>query len=87
MIQFTPTVRALIVLVILHIITFLIERYRYNKFLEKQKANNVTNLPSIWERLIDMNVSEFTIFVFAIDIVIILSAIAFWIIYPAINIE
>ncbi len=87
MIRFTPTVRALIVLAILHIIVFLIERYRYNKFLEKQKANNVTNLPSIWERLIDTNVSDFTLLVYTIDIVIILSAIAFWIIYPAINIE
>jgi len=80
-------VRMLIVLTILHIIAFLIERYRYNKFLEKQKANNVTNIPSFWKRIIDMDVSHFTLIVFAIDITIMLVATTFWIIYPAVNIE
>lgn len=79
------TVRMLIVLVILHIIAFLIERYRYNKFLARQKANDVTDIPSFWERIIDMNVSHFSILVFAIDILIIFIAIMFWIMSPTAN--
>lgn len=82
MIQPTSIVRALIVLVILHIIAFLIERYRYNKFLEKQKANGVTCFPSFWELIIDANMSYFTVFVFAIDVLIIFIAVTFWIMYP-----
>ena len=81
------TVRMLIVLVILHIIAFLIERYRYNKFLERQKANDVTDIPSFWERLIDMDVSHFSIFVFAIDILIIFIAVTFWIMSPTVNVR
>lgn len=79
------TVRMLIVLVILHIIAFLIERYRYNKFLDEQKRNNVAYFPSFWERIIDANMSYFTIFVFAIDITIIFIAVTFWIMYPTAN--
>lgn len=79
------TVRMLIVLVILHIIAFLIERYRYNKFLDEQKRNDVACFPSFWERIIDANMSYFTVFVFAIDITIIFIAVTFWIMYPTAN--
>lgn len=85
MIQLTSIVRMLIVLVILHIIAFLIERYRYNKFLDEQKRNDVAYFPSFWERIIDTNMSYFTIFVFAIDITIIFIAVTFWIMYPTAN--